>query len=674
MKRGLISFSIILFAFTIAQAQLEWGQFDKTMPWGQLSSYDDYNYGYSLDIDGNYAVVGARGANTSTGFAYVLYYNGTYWETQAKLLTSDGLGSDEFGYYVSIKGDYVAVGAPGDNGIGSVYVYKKPVSGWSGSANYEIAKLTPSNGSSGDLFGRSIAMDDSTIYVSAYGYNSYEGAVYIFNKPSGEWASANEDAIITSSVGQAGDDFGKSIAIYDSILVIGAYQDDYSTFTNCGSVYIYNRPQNGWITTSNYDFKITAFDKQSDDNFGRSVAIFDSTIVVGAYGVSTNTGVVYLYQYNSSQNDWLYQGKLIPSDADQDDYFGISVAIENDIVVVGAYNQQNGSNTGVGSAYIFEKPQTGWQDMNETQKITALDNDAGDNFGISVDISNQIIGVGAYNDDESGSNSGAAYWFAGCTPTSATIVASGCVSYTSPSGNHTWTNSGVYQDTLVNSTGCDSVLTINLTIYQQTTSTINVTSCESYISPSGNYTWISSGNYLDTIPNSNGCDSIITINLTIQPNNINTGVTQNGNVLTSNAISGTYQWYDCNMDTEITGETSQVFTAQTNGSYAVIIQDGACVDTSACYDVTSVNIKELNNSDIISISPNPTSGLLNIKIDNSLLPCTIKITDISGRNVKTIQMNDLNNMDFEIEGNAGIYYINFISNDLKKSFKLIKTK
>lgn len=101
--------------------------------------------------------------------------------------------------------------------------------------------------------------------------------------------------------------------------------------------------------------------------------------------------------------------------------------------------------------------------------------------------------------------------------TADTISASLCTgSYTSPSGNYTWTTSSIYMDTIANSFGCDSVITIDLGVGAPTTSTISISACSSYVSPSGNYTWTLSGTYIDTVLNSTGCDSVITVQLDIE--------------------------------------------------------------------------------------------------------------------------------------------------------------
>ena len=175
--------------------------------------------------------------------------------------------------------------------------------------------------------------------------------------------------------------------------------------------------------------------------------------------------------------------------------------------------------------------------------------------------------------------------------TTGSVTLSTCHPYTSPSGTYTWTSSGTYMDTIPNNGGCDSIITFYLTVNTATSATITANACATYTSPSGNYTWATSGTYSDTIPNTAGCDSLITINLTID--SANTGITQNGATLTSDAIGASYQWLDCDDNyAPMPGATEASFTATQNGNYAVAVVLQDCADTSACMAVTSIGLEE----------------------------------------------------------------------------------
>lgn len=135
-----------------------------------------------------------------------------------------------------------------------------------------------------------------------------------------------------------------------------------------------------------------------------------------------------------------------------------------------------------------------------------------------------------------------------------------------------------------------------------TTSSITITACEEYISPSG-ISYTSSGIYEDTIANSLNCDSIITIDLTIYPLPSVT-VTQNGSLLTASQAGGTYQWLDCNNSySVINGETNQSYTPAETGNYAIEVNINGCIDTSACFLVDYTGIEELNsaNKELVKI-------------------------------------------------------------------------
>lgn len=173
-------------------------------------------------------------------------------------------------------------------------------------------------------------------------------------------------------------------------------------------------------------------------------------------------------------------------------------------------------------------------------------------------------------------------WFI-CNATYATITPTVCDSFVSPSTNYTWNTSGTYTDTIMNAQGCDSIITVNLTVNYTTSSTQNVMACDSMVSPSGNYTWLTSGTYMDTIPNTSGCDSLMTINLTV---NYTDTATLNDTMCSSyTSPSGNYVWTapGTYMDTILTtGGCDSILTIN-----LVSLNSTATIDTMTCESYTS---------------------------------------------------------------------------------------
>ena len=234
---------------------------------------------------------------------------------------------------------------------------------------------------------------------------------------------------------------------------------------------------------------------------------------------------------------------------------------------------------------------------------------------------------------------------------SLSVTQESVASYTISSWASFHSGNGSTENTTAHSV--NSVTPVISSSYQMVYATTNVSSCGPYISPSGNYTWTSSGTYNDTIPASNTCDSIITINLTVT--NINTNVTQSGNVLSAQQAGASYQWVDCNNNyASIPGATSQSFTATANGNYAVVITLNNCTDTSQCVNVTGVSLKEWNNTgNEIKVYPNPNNGSFTIY---SPYKTNVYLMDVMGRKIKTI---DITNSDKYVINDVenGLYFL-----------------
>ncbi len=240
-----------------------------------------------------------------------------------------------------------------------------------------------------------------------------------------------------------------------------------------------------------------------------------------------------------------------------------------------------------------------------------------------------------------------------------------CDSYTSPSGNYTFTTSGTYYDTIPNQWGCDSLLTILATINYASSSTDVITACNSYTWIDGNTYTANNNTATHILTNAAGCDSIVTLNLTI--NTVDVSVTQNSTILTANVTGATYQWLDCdNGYAVINGETNQSFTATQNGNYAVEVLQNNCTDTSSCYSVTNVSVVQLENDNLFRLYPNPVSSILNIETNNNI---SIKIVSILGETiVEKKLLTGKNSIDVSTLA-TGIY---FIQSENGENVKFIK--
>ena len=370
------------------------------------NSYD--KFGDAVAVDGDIVVIGST-SYKEKGAAYVFYNNAGAYDTLAILTASNAAIDDEFGSSVSISGDVIIVGAPNSDASGgnsgSAYIFEKPPTGWEDMT--ETAIIAASETDFGDYFGASVSVSGDVIVVGA-DYMASDGAAYVFEKPSsGGWVttSTHTAKLISSDIGY-GDHFGYAVSISGEVIVVGVPYDD-DGGNGSGSAYVFEMPSLGWGDMTE-TAKLLASDDDAGDNFGKSVCISGTTIVIGVLGKDYDRGAAYVFE--KPTGSWINAtetAKLTASDRSGGDNFGSSVSISSDIIVVGAIYD----NSDKGSAYVFEKPSGSWSTATETAKITASDAANDEQFGASVSISGERIAIGANRDDDHGDWSGSAYIF-----------------------------------------------------------------------------------------------------------------------------------------------------------------------------------------------------------------------------------------------------------------------
>jgi len=380
-----------------------YGQIGEFKITGSSSTATD-KFGFSVALSGDYAIVGASGDDdndTDAGAAYVFKRDTTNWMEQIKLLASDGFPFDEFGYSVGISGDYAVVGSFRSNfDGGSIYVFKRDNNLW-----LEESIIIPVEGLGFDAFGHSVAISGDYIIAGAHrdGDNgSLSGAAYIFKRSGTVWKQ--ESKLLPPSLGAIGDWFGWSVDISGDYAIIGARLDDVNG-TNSGSAYIFKRDGSAW----QQETKLLATDGSLGDDFGVSVSISGTRAIVGAHGDEDGgafKGSAYLFKRNGSI--WQEETKLLASDGTEADEFGESVSISGDYVIVGAH-QHSDRGVNSGSAYLYMRNGSSWT---EIEKLLASDGEQDDQFGESVSISGDYVVVGAYRELDNGEIS-AAYLFNG---------------------------------------------------------------------------------------------------------------------------------------------------------------------------------------------------------------------------------------------------------------------
>lgn len=379
--------------------------------WGQTATlapfygWHEDNFGWSVAVDGDTAVVGAYradvGGNADQGAAYVFDRDRgspDAWGPVSRLTALDGAAGDAFGWSVSISSNYILVGAVyadvgGEQDRGAAYLFLRlPGIPWGQGAKFVVDEGNPA-----DYFGSSVSISGHTIVVGAdsadFGTLD-QGVAYVWNMDSGGlW---HRVATLTASDGGPGDSFGYSVSLSGDTVVVGARNADPLGIYLRGAAYIFDR-NNGGPDAWDQVARLTASDGAAEDRFGWSVALSGDTAVVGApfadVSGSWNQGAAYVFSRNhGGANAWGQEAKLTRTAGAAEDWFGGSVGVSGDMAVVGAPGVDPGGKINEGVVHLFTRSGATWSASNT---LTAADGATGDNFGFSVAASGDTLIAGA---------------------------------------------------------------------------------------------------------------------------------------------------------------------------------------------------------------------------------------------------------------------------------------
>jgi hypothetical protein len=317
-------------------------------------------FGTSVAINENTIVVGAFNDDSplsNAGSAYVFVRSGTVWSFQQKLTAADQTADDQFGFSVAILGDSIAVGAnhadqPGNSEAGAVYTYFRGGTVWTpGPKLLPVAPVIL-----GDHFGDSLAFNGTRLVVGASGDDTPQtaaGAVYVYVAGNLQFIFEQK---LTIADGTNGDQFGFSVAIDGTTIVGGAKED--STVVGqvgIGAAYVFTSNGSTWSQQQ----KLLASDGAAFDRFGYSVAVHGDTVAVGAREDDTAVGpdAGSDYVFTRTGTVWTERQRLTPSDPLNGDRFGISTAFNSaGNLMVGAAEKQLTNPNGQGAVYYFKLP------------------------------------------------------------------------------------------------------------------------------------------------------------------------------------------------------------------------------------------------------------------------------------------------------------------------------
>jgi len=475
---------------------------------------DNSGSAVSMNADGTVVAIGApinSGNGLESGHVRVFNWNGSIWVQMGSDINGEAAG-DRSGSSVSLSadGNIVAIGAYYNDGNGSNSGHTR-VFQWNGNAWVQLgADINGENYNDYSGYSVSLSSDGHTLATGAInndGNGNNAGQVRIFSWETDTWVQKGSD--IDGEAANDNSGYSVSLSSDGNTVAIGAPENDGANGTNSGQVRIYE-----WDNTSWNKIGSDIDGDAQDDKFGTDVSISSDGSIFAASAPfndsdGNNAGIIKVFTWEVS--DWTSIGSYIGGEAINDQLSQVGLSSGGDTLVAGAkLNDGNGSSSG--NVRFFTWSGNGW-----IQLYTDINGENSWDYSgcdLSVSADGTMVAIGALGNDNNFLNdNGDVRIFKYCEYTYSTINPVDCDDYTSPSGK-VFTSNGTYMDTIFNSVGCDSIITINLTLYPSYTVNDNpVEGCDSVLVHTN---WYYSAQIVkDTLLSIHNCDSIVITPVTV---------------------------------------------------------------------------------------------------------------------------------------------------------------
>ncbi len=344
-------------------------------------------FGGSAVVSGDEIIVGSTYETTATGELHVYRKEGGAWKEAARISASDGVEDNRFGRSLALNGSTLLVGATLQDGpSGAAYIFQKNADGtW-----IEQAKLVPAEVA--DSYGRAVALNDNFAFISTVSKDENRGVVYVFQRDGEEgW---REHSMLQPEELEPDDWFGVSLSVFEDRLIVGAPAYEREDFGGSAYVFGYDSASGMW----KQEDRMVADEADPGSRFGHAALLYEDFAVIGAFSHNRGAGKVYIYSRDGESGQWEETNQLVAFDGGQGTQFGYSLGVNDESLWVGAI----GASNGVGAVYTFDFDfsTNTWSGVN---KLHAGEEKLRSGFGARIASSGDLALIGApYADNNLG--------------------------------------------------------------------------------------------------------------------------------------------------------------------------------------------------------------------------------------------------------------------------------